>query len=171
MSDIYDATKHTNGSDAEPAENTQEAGEAKVSWVDAAPKWEEPPAEETQEEREVTEKPKPKKKGKPKGFKVAKKAAKTSKVSSPKKPKKRAKEPTIQLDDFGFRKGSIRSKAATLYSRPNGATLSEVKSKLGSVQYNALKALRVKGFKVTSKEEDGKANRPATRFFLHAKKR
>lgn len=176
MSDTYDTTKHANGSDTELTENTQkeaeESTEAKVSWADASPEWA-TAVNPIAEEQEMEVGPKPKKRGRPKGVKVK---AKTTKAAAPpkpsgKKPKKKAKESSVQLDDFGFRKGSIRSKAATMYSRPNGATLTEVKNKLGSVQYNALAALKDKGFKVTSKEEDGKANRPATRFFLHAKKR
>lgn len=50
-------------------------------------------------------------------------------------------------DEFGFRIGSLRSKAAALYKK--GATLEEVTSKLGSVQYNILAKMEERGHKVT----------------------
>ncbi len=95
----------------------------------------------------------------------AKKKVKTA----TKKPSKRSK--AAELDEFGFRKGTIRSKAAQLYASAKGATLDEVKKKCGSIQYNMLTELKKRGFKVTSKEIEGKGNRPATRFFLKSKKR
>lgn len=169
MSDTYDHNNPTNGTGAEPAntepvENQQkEASEAKVSWTDVSPELKEEinHTDKPTTTPEMTKKPKPKKGGRPKGVK-------TTKV---KKSKGKARGPVLPLDDFGFRKGSIRSKAAALFSRPQGATLNEIKAKLGSVQYNTLAELKNKGFKVTSKEEDGKSNRPQTRFWLHLKKR
>lgn len=91
------------------------------------------------------------------------------KATVTKKPSKRGK-PT-ELDEFGFRKGSLRSKAAQLYASAKGATLDEVKKKCGSIQYNMLTELKERGFKVTTKEIEGKANRPATRYQLLPKKR
>jgi hypothetical protein len=109
----------------------------------------------------------------PKKTKRKKKAAKPLKPAKVKKPikKAKAKKEATPLDDFGFRKGTIRSKAAAMYSSARGATIMEVKAKLGSVQYNMLLSLEQKGFKLIRKEIDGLGNRPATRFFLHAKKR
>lgn len=171
MSDTYDHN-HSNGSGTEP-DASPEAGHKYLAQANEELEAARKSLEATQEEietQEAVEKPKPKKKGRPKGAKT--KAAKTEVVKKPKKKAKtKAKEASIPLDDFGFRKGSIRSKAATLYARAQGATLNEIKAKLGSVQYVTLTELKNRGFKVTSKQEDGKANRPATRFFLLAKKR
>lgn len=102
-----------------------------------------------------------------------KKVSKPSKPAKAKKPvkKTKAKKEATPLDDFGFRKGTIRSKAAAMYSSARGATIMEVKAKLGSVQYNMLINLEQNGFKLIRKEIDGLGNRPATRFFLHTKKR
>lgn len=91
------------------------------------------------------------------------------KAAVAKKPSKRGK--SAELDEFGFRKGSLRSKAAQLYASAKGATLDEVKKKCGSIQYNMLTELKKRGFKVTTKEIEGKANRPASRYFLKSKKR
>lgn len=107
---------------------------------------------------------------KPKRKKKTAKPVKPAKVKKPLK-KAKAKKETTPLDDFGFRKGTIRSKAAAMYSSAKGATIMEVKAKLGSVQYNMLINLEQNGFKLVRKEIDGLGNRPATRFFLHAKKR
>ncbi len=147
---------HTNGNGAEHVENTQkETAENKVSWVDTNLESLEAVDEAEETVEQPVEKPKRKAKAKTGGTKKAKGKAKTA----------------IPLDDFGFRKGTVRSKAAAMYARPNGATLSEVKAKLGTVQYNALTEVKNRGFKVTTKEEAGEGNRPATRFFLKSKKR
>jgi hypothetical protein len=54
-----------------------------------------------------------------------------------------------KLDAFGFRKGSIKSQAATMYQA--GATLADVKDTLGSVQFNVLTELEAKGFTIKTK--------------------
>lgn len=112
--------------------------------------------------------PMPKAKAKP-----AKKAA-TKKAKSAKPAKAKAKPRQVNpetVDDFGLRKGSIKSKAAAMYANAKGATLAEVKTKLGSIQYNVLKQLRDKGFKIKEVEEvNKKTGRKASRFFLSAKK-
>jgi outer membrane biosynthesis protein TonB len=114
---------------------------------------------------------KPAKKAKPaaKAAKPAKKAkAKSAKAAKPKKPRQVNPE---TVDEFGLRKGSIKSKAAAMYSRKEGATLAEVKSKLGSVQYNVIKQLVAKGHKLRTVEEvNKKSGRKASRFHLSAKK-
>lgn len=132
-------------------ENVPENGAVKHGWIDPEG-W--VPKEESPEPN--VKKPKVKEKTK-------------TKSGAAKKPTKRGKP--AELDEFGFRKGTIRSKAAQLYASAKGATLDEVKKKLGSVQYNMLTALKERGFKVTTKEIDGKNNRPATRYFLKSKKR
>lgn len=107
--------------------------------------------------------------------KAVSKAAKAVAKAAPAKPAKvtkkavpRAVDPA-KLDEWGLRKGSIRSKAADLYSRKQGATLHEVKEKLDSVQFNVIKELRGKGFKVEEKLEDGPTGRRITRYFLKGK--
>tara|TARA_R110000868_G_scaffold279441_1_gene539473 strand:- start:502 stop:1086 length:585 start_codon:yes stop_codon:yes gene_type:complete len=79
------------------------------------------------------------------------------------KGKPKAKTP---LDDFGFREGSVKSSAAAMYASKRGATLNEVKDKVGSIQLNLLKALEEKGHKVKKVKEDGDGNRQVTRYFL-----
>ena len=76
-----------------------------------------------------------------------------------------AKKPT-EKDPFGLRLDSTRSKAAALYSRPEGATLAEVKVEVGSIQFNVLRQLEKRGCVVTSKKEAGDKNRDVTRYFL-----
>lgn len=109
-----------------------------------------------------------KKRAKVKAKPAAKKAA--PKKAAKAKAKPRQVNPDT-VDDFGLRKGSIKSKAAAMYASAKGATLAEVKAKLGSVQYNVLKQLRDKGFKVKETEEvSKKTGRTSSRFFLSAKK-
>lgn len=78
----------------------------------------------------------------------------------------KAKTSTVDKDQFGFRKGSAKSEAAAMYARKSGATLGEVKAKLGSVQLNVLVGLEAEGYKVTKVKEERKGQRPATRYFL-----
>ncbi len=103
--------------------------------------------EMAEDEVTVTEKPKAKKK--------AKKA-------------KPAKE-TAGLDAFGLRISSVRSQAAALYAREEGATLNEVKEKVGTIQFNVLTRLQKQGFVVDTTKEAGKNNRTVTRYFLNVK--
>ncbi len=116
--------------------------------------------------------PKPAKKRAKAKAKPAKKAAPKAKAKAKTKAKAKARQVNPDtVDDFGLRKGSIKSKAAAMYASAKGATLAEVKAKLGSVQYNVLKQLRDKGFKVKETEEvSKKTRRTSSRFFLSAKK-
>lgn len=110
----------------------------------------------------------PKAKAKPAAKKAAPKKAKSAQPKAKAKPRQ-ANPDTV--DEFGLRKGSIKSKAAAMYASAKGATLAEVKAKLGSIQYNVLKQLRDKGFKVTETEEvNKKTGRKASRFNLKPKK-
>lgn len=111
----------------------------------------------------------------PKAKKAASKPAKgkaAPKAKAPKPAKAKASKPKgekLPLDKFGFREGSIKSKAAAMYADGNGATLAEVKKKLGSVQLNLLKELEGLGFKVTKKREAEDGKRPSTRYKLSGK--
>ena len=160
MVDTYDP--HT---DVSTTVETTEKEPQKFSWNPSTEKMVEETVEEFAPEEIVIEVASAPKKAKPK-----KKVGKPAKVKKPAK-RAKAKKESIPLDDFGFRKGTIRSKAAAMYGSTKGATLAEVKNKLGSVQYNMLISLEQNGYKITRKEIDGIGNRPATRFFLHAKKR
>ena len=53
---------------------------------------------------------------------------------------------TIPVDQYGFKVGSLRSKAAALYTF--GATREYVKLRLGSTQLNVLSELEKKGYKI-----------------------
>jgi hypothetical protein len=53
---------------------------------------------------------------------------------------------TIPVDQYGFKVGSLRSKAAALYTF--GATREYVKLRLGSTQLNVLSELESKGYKI-----------------------
>lgn len=102
-------------------------------------------------------------KAKPTG-KAAKAAAKPAKAKAA-KPVKRT---PVDADEFGYRKGSMKSRAAAMYAAKRGATLAEVKEKLGSVQLNVLTELEAKGFKVTKSKEAGDGARQVTRYRLQA---
>lgn len=122
---------------------------------------------------EETDAPAPAKKAKSKPkAKAAKPAAKKAKAAA-KPVKGKAKRRDINpdlVDAYGFRKGTIKSKAAAMYARKDGATLAEVKKALGSVQYNVIKQLEEKGFKIRRSEVDNRATgRTATKFMLAAK--
>ena len=73
-----------------------------------------------------------------------------------------------KLDQFGFRLGSKKSKAAAMYGSKNGATLAETKKALKSVQYNVLSELVEKGYKIKRSVDTGDENRKITRFHLIA---
>jgi hypothetical protein len=102
---------------------------------------------------------------KPAKAKATGKAAKPAKATAKPAAAKRAK---AEVDGFGYREGSLRSKAAALYSNKKGATLAEVKEKLGSVQLNVLKELEGKGYKVKKAKEAGEGTRQITRYYLQA---
>lgn len=100
------------------------------------------------------------KKAKPaKEAKAVKVRTKTVKVET--KPEK---------DQFGLRKGSARSEAAAMYARKSGATLAEVKERVGSVQLNVLTTLANEGWEVEKKMEKHANQRPVTRYWLRAAK-
>lgn len=95
-------------------------------------------------------------------------AVKASKGSEKPKAAKRAE--AMPKDAFGFRKGSSKSEAAAMYARKSGATLDEVKEKVGSVQLNCLVTLEATGnYEVTRKKEEREGQRPVTRYWLKAK--
>jgi hypothetical protein len=77
---------------------------------------------------------------------------------------KTAKTNSKLVDSFGFRKGSLKSRAAAMYASKRGATLNEIKTKLKSTQFNVLNQLRKQGYKVKKAKEKGVANRQATRY-------
>jgi len=57
---------------------------------------------------------------------------------------------TTGRDRFGLHKGSKRSKAADIMSK--GATMADVKKKVGQTHYNLLGWLAKQGHKVTRKD-------------------
>ena len=73
-----------------------------------------------------------------------------------------------KLDQFGFRLGSKKSKAAAMYGSKNGATLAETKKALKSTQYNVLTELESKGYKIKRTPDSGDEDRKVTRFHLIA---
>lgn len=93
----------------------------------------------------------------------AKAKAKTAKPA--KKAAKRERDPA-KLDPFGYRKGSIRSLAAAMYASKRGATLAEVKAKVGTIQFNVLTELKDRGFKRKEVREASKSGREVTRYFV-----
>ena len=98
--------------------------------------------------------------------KATAKAAKAHEKAKVAKPRAEA----LPKDQFGFRKGSAKSDAAALYARKSGATLAEVKEKLGSVQLNVLVGLEAEGYKVDKKKEArGEGQRAVTRYRLFPK--
>lgn len=112
---------------------------------------------------------KPKAKAAPKA--PAKKAAPKAVKKAAKAPaKKGPRKPPAEKDQFGLRKGSAKSEAAAMYARKSGATLAEVKDKVGSIQLNVLNALEEAGHKVEREKVERKGERPVTRYRLIAKK-
>lgn len=94
------------------------------------------------------------------------KKPKPVKAKPPKKEKPVKAKPEGKADAFGFKEGSLKSRAALMYASKNGATLQEVKKALGSVQLNLLKELEGKGHKVKREKEDGNGARQVTRYYL-----
>ena len=80
---------------------------------------------------------------------------------------KRQRDPA-KLDQFGYRKGTTRSKAAQIYARKKGATLAEVKEVVGSIQFNLLNEQRKRGNKLREVDETNKNGRAVKRYFLAA---
>lgn len=92
------------------------------------------------------------------------------KAEAPKaKPKAKAKESEVKRDIYGYKEGSLKSKAAAMYASADGATMQEVKKKLGSVQLNLLTDLEERGCTVKKTKEEGNGARPVTRYFLKGK--
>lgn len=69
-----------------------------------------------------------------------------------------------KLDRFGFRKGSLKSQAAAMYSSRKGATLAEVKEALESTQFNLLTELEAAGFEIEKTPIKGNGPRKITRY-------
>lgn len=93
------------------------------------------------------------------------KAAKPAKVAKVKQPK----VPVAPPDKFGFRTGSLKSKAAAMYASKKGATLAEVKAALNSAQFNVLTELEAKKFKVNRIEvPSDTSKRTITRYQVSA---
>lgn len=111
--------------------------------------------------------------GKGNGKAPVKAAGKAKATAAPPKGKAKAKATRqadpAKLDQFGFRKGTIKSKAAALYAKGKGCTLAEVKEALGSVQFNLLTELEGNGFKVDKSKAKGDTGRGVTRYKLHPK--
>jgi hypothetical protein len=104
---------------------------------------------------------------KAKAAKPLKAAAKPAKAKAVKAKAQRQRDPA-KLDQFGFRKGSIKSTVAAMYAKGKGATLAEVKESVGSIQFNLLTELKGRGFKVEQAEVKSPAGRLVTRYKLHA---
>lgn len=112
---------------------------------------------------------KPKGKTAPKVAAKAETAPKATTKARKGSEKPKAAKSKAEVDQFGLRKGSAKSKAAAMYARKNGATLAEVKEALGSVQLNVLNGLEAEGYKVDRKKEKRNGERPVTRYSLKAK--
>jgi hypothetical protein len=96
--------------------------------------------------------------------------AKVLKAKGSEKSKAAKPKADIKKDQWGLRKDSTRSIAANMYARKNGATLAEVKEKVGSIQLNVLNDLEEAGFTVKREKQEGKkGKRAVTRYYLIAK--
>src|SRR6185312_4299740 len=96
-------------------------------------------------------KPAVKAKAKPASKPVEAKPAQTK--ATAKKPTSGPRKANAEPDTYGFKAGTIKSKAASLYARKNGATVEEVKASTGSLQLNLLKTLTKNGWKVKRVKE------------------
>jgi len=103
---------------------------------------------------------------KPKAKKIKAKANGSRKAKKSLKAKAERKVDLSRLDQFGFRLGSKKSKAASLYAKPKGATLAEIKKALRSVQFNLLTELESKGYKIKRELVAGGHGRNITRFHI-----
>jgi len=103
------------------------------------------------------------------GGRVAKaKTAKPAKAKAKGARAERQRDPA-KLDQWGFRKDSIKSRAASIYAKGKGATLAQVKEVVGSIQFNLLTELKEHGFKVEVDEVKNTDGRVVNRYKLHAK--
>ena len=125
-----------------------------------------PPAPPKERKKRVRTAPAKPAKVKAKGNGKAVKAKGKAKAKAKGKP--RTVDPA-KLDQFGFRLGSLKSQAATMYAGKKGATLAEVKTALDSTQFNLLTELEGKGYKVERTEVPGVNNRKVTRFKIITK--
>lgn len=91
-------------------------------------------------------------------------------VKAPNKAMAAKSKAVTKKDAYGFRDGSTKSKAVAMYARKSGATLAEVKEKLGSVQLNVLNALEEGGYEVERITQKRDKARAITRYFLKGKK-
>jgi hypothetical protein len=94
------------------------------------------------------------------------KTTKEAKVAKPAKAKAVKAEIKAEKDQYGLRKGSARSEAAAMYARKSGATLAEVKDRVGSIQLNVLTELSANGWVVEKDVEKRDGQRPITRYWL-----
>lgn len=82
-------------------------------------------------------------------------------AATPRQPR----QPTVPPDQFGFRSGSLKSQAATMYASKKGATLAEVKAALNSSQFNLLTELEArKGITIERTQVEGTGPRKVTRY-------
>lgn len=92
----------------------------------------------------------------------AKEPVKKAKTKKDAKRAPRVRDPS-KLDEFGFRKGTIKSRAALMYKK--GATLAEVRDEVGSVQFNLLTELETAGFEIKKTTVKGTGGaRDATKY-------
>jgi len=113
---------------------------------------------------------KPAVKAAPKAAKAAKTAPKATAKAAKAPDKAKVAKPKAETDAFGLRKGSAKSEAAAMYARKSGATLEEVKERVGSIQLNVLKGLEAEGYTVEKEKETREGQRPVTRYWLSGKK-
>lgn len=97
-----------------------------------------------------------------------KRKAKTVKAKAENGHAKERKRDPAKLDQFGFRKDSLKSRAALMYASKKGATLGEVKDALKSTQFNVLRELEERGLKVERTPVSGEADRKVTRYHVVA---
>lgn len=111
----------------------------------------------------------PKVKAAPKAAKAAKSAPRATAKAAKGAEKAKVAKPKTEKDVWGLRKGSAKSEAAAMYARKNGATLAEVKERVGSIQLNVLHALEKAGYTVEKEKHVREGHRPVTRYKLLAK--
>ncbi len=71
-------------------------------------------------------------------------------------------------DIFGFRNGSVKSKAAHAYYRPSGATVAEATAAGGgSTQFNVLRELKNAGWKIDAHRERSHTGHWVLRFYAY----
>jgi hypothetical protein len=78
-------------------------------------------------------------------------------------------KPNGDLDQFGFRSGSLKAKAAAMYASKDGATLAEVKTALKSSQFNLLTELEARKIKILRTQVPGAGPRKVTRYKIISK--